>query len=426
MALHQYIGARYVPKFYENSLGTSAWEAGVIYEPLTIVTYNGNSYTSKKLVPANIGNPSVNTSYWVATGVFNQQLGTLENRVTELEQTAIRNIKHRRFVIIGDSYLEGYTPDGHVTGWGTLFAQYLGLNASQYELQYRGGAGFVSNSQGKSFVDLIGDSAISDPDTVTDVIVAGGANDYNQGAPAIDSAIGVFAGIARLKYPNAKIWCGFCGWMRDGAKIYTFATAVRNYINSCAKYGIVYLSNIEYCMHRYFSNFASDGLHANQYGQELIAKNVVDNILGGSGDFYAPYLTMEVTIPSGDTTTVKPAMTMKPGFVTVMSGNITAYTFGTGHDIASYSCDGNTAIDLGEISGSSYVYGSAYNVLAVDVNCDVQANGTYYNVPGQFLIVNGHLNLRLKKIEAGTWLTLTNLHYITIGRFCVTFDALMC
>lgn len=85
MALHQYIGARYVPQFYENSLGTAEWQSGVIYEPLTIVTYNNNSYTSKKTVPANIGDPSANPDYWVATGMFNAQLSALTTRVNAIE-----------------------------------------------------------------------------------------------------------------------------------------------------------------------------------------------------------------------------------------------------------------------------------------------------------------------------------------------------
>lgn len=73
----QYIGARYVPKFYENSDGTSEWRSGVIYEPLTIVTWNGNSYTSKKPVPAEIGDPSAYPEYWAATGNFNEQIQEL-------------------------------------------------------------------------------------------------------------------------------------------------------------------------------------------------------------------------------------------------------------------------------------------------------------------------------------------------------------
>lgn len=85
MAVRQYIGARYVPKFYENSDNTSEWRAGVIYEPLTIVTYNNNTYTSKRSVPANIGNPSDNAYYWVATGNFNQQIQELTEIVNEME-----------------------------------------------------------------------------------------------------------------------------------------------------------------------------------------------------------------------------------------------------------------------------------------------------------------------------------------------------
>lgn len=85
--VRQYIGARYVPKFYKNSSGTAEWRSGVIYEPLTIVTYNGNSYTSKKAVPAEIGDPSANSEYWVATGIFNEQLNDLSNRVSTFESS---------------------------------------------------------------------------------------------------------------------------------------------------------------------------------------------------------------------------------------------------------------------------------------------------------------------------------------------------
>lgn len=86
MATRQYIGARYVPKFYENSDGTAEWRSGVIYEPLTIVTWNGNSYTSKKVVPATIGDPSSNSEYWVATGIYNEQLAHIGEQVEELSE----------------------------------------------------------------------------------------------------------------------------------------------------------------------------------------------------------------------------------------------------------------------------------------------------------------------------------------------------
>lgn len=86
MANRQYIGARYVPIIYENSDGTSEWRSGVMYEPLTIVTYNGNSYTSKKPVPANVGNPSENTAYWASTGNYNAQVESLRQEVEEYKE----------------------------------------------------------------------------------------------------------------------------------------------------------------------------------------------------------------------------------------------------------------------------------------------------------------------------------------------------
>lgn len=62
----QYIGARYVP------IIDGEYNSEKVYEPLTIVTYNGSSYTSKKSVPA--GTLPTNTEYWALTGNYNAQV----------------------------------------------------------------------------------------------------------------------------------------------------------------------------------------------------------------------------------------------------------------------------------------------------------------------------------------------------------------
>ena len=82
MANRQYIGARYVPKFYEGSNGSN-WENGVSYEPLTVVQYLNDSYTSKKPVPVNIGNPANNPNYWAHTGAYNAQVEQYKEEVEE-------------------------------------------------------------------------------------------------------------------------------------------------------------------------------------------------------------------------------------------------------------------------------------------------------------------------------------------------------
>lgn len=68
MATTQYIGARYVPLFADPI----EWDKTKQYEPLTIVTNNGNSYTSRQFVPAGI--EIANDAFWALTGNYNAQI----------------------------------------------------------------------------------------------------------------------------------------------------------------------------------------------------------------------------------------------------------------------------------------------------------------------------------------------------------------
>lgn len=81
----QYVGARYVPKFFENVNGSWDWAEGFQYEPLTIVRYGDNSYTSKKLVPDTVGSPNLNPEYWANTGNYNGFINSAEERISTLE-----------------------------------------------------------------------------------------------------------------------------------------------------------------------------------------------------------------------------------------------------------------------------------------------------------------------------------------------------
>lgn len=92
MATIQYIGARYVPKFAEPE----TWNQSSTYEPLTIVLWQGNSYTSKQAVPA--GTDITNSAYWAETGNFNGQLEqykkivkTFDGRISQNEANIATN-----------------------------------------------------------------------------------------------------------------------------------------------------------------------------------------------------------------------------------------------------------------------------------------------------------------------------------------------
>lgn len=76
MATTQYIGARYVPLFAEPI----EWDKTKQYEPLTIVSANGNSYTSRQFVPTGI--EITNDAFWAMTGNYNAQIEQYRKEVT--------------------------------------------------------------------------------------------------------------------------------------------------------------------------------------------------------------------------------------------------------------------------------------------------------------------------------------------------------
>ena len=68
----QYIGARYVPIFGRKGEESIEWDNTAPYEPLTIVLYQGNSYTSRQYVP--VGVEITNQEFWAITGNYNAQV----------------------------------------------------------------------------------------------------------------------------------------------------------------------------------------------------------------------------------------------------------------------------------------------------------------------------------------------------------------
>lgn len=110
-----YIGARYVPKFADPF----QWSATEQYEPLTIVSYQGNTFTSRTFPP--VGVAPTNNTYWAQTGNYNAQLEAYKQQVDNLAQEVqqnetsftqqIEDIKNqayqkanKKYILIGDSF----------------------------------------------------------------------------------------------------------------------------------------------------------------------------------------------------------------------------------------------------------------------------------------------------------------------------------
>lgn len=88
MALKQYIGARYTPKF------EGLWNASKEYSALSVVYANNKSYVSRKTVPA--GTEVSDTDYWVQSADWNAQVEQYNQNVTQYKEqvdTLDKNVK---------------------------------------------------------------------------------------------------------------------------------------------------------------------------------------------------------------------------------------------------------------------------------------------------------------------------------------------
>ena len=83
----QYIGARYVPLFADPI----EWDSARAYEPLTIVLYQGNSFTTRQYTPAGID--INNEAFWAETGNYNAQIEVYRNEVKAVKVANADNAK---------------------------------------------------------------------------------------------------------------------------------------------------------------------------------------------------------------------------------------------------------------------------------------------------------------------------------------------
>lgn len=73
MSVREYVGARYVP------LVVGDWDNTKTYEPLSVVYYQGASYTSRQYVPTGI--EITNTDYWALSANYNAQVEAYRSEV---------------------------------------------------------------------------------------------------------------------------------------------------------------------------------------------------------------------------------------------------------------------------------------------------------------------------------------------------------
>lgn len=199
----------------------------------------------------------------------------------------------KRVVIIGDSYAEGYTPDGNVTGWADKVAS--SMPYCTFKIKYSGGAGFshVSASTGKKFIDLLNEASNemteAERNNVSLVLIGGGMNDRDQTKADLKTAIDSFASRCRELYPYADITYAFIGWSNSSSVRNQLRTECSN-LRSCRTSGIKIITSTAFTLHDY-KYFSSDGIHPNNDGEDALAQTMAGVILGSE-----PNITIEYNL----------------------------------------------------------------------------------------------------------------------------------
>ena len=246
MAVTQYIGARYVPIFFTNPDDDSNdWKAGIVYDPLTIVTYLNQSYTSKIPVPASVGNPADNPQYWVLTGAYNAQVQSYHQDVLAYKQDVddldadftalegyVESVLPHKYLFIGDSYDMIYNDKK----WSEVCAQLLGLAADDYYVVAGGGYGFAPSTNLK-WEDLVAaDTNI--PADIDTVVIGGGLNDSGVAVGTLISAAASFNTYIKSRFTQVKrIYLSFMGMT------YINVTAFLTANDTCAFYNYLAVAN---------------------------------------------------------------------------------------------------------------------------------------------------------------------------------------
>ena len=216
-------------------------------------------------------------------GTLNTNVGTLQTDVSNLQKLVV----HNKYVFIGDSYLDGWTPEGTVQNWGVKVANLLGLTSSRYYIISRGGTAMNSNNP-NNFYNLLENETIDND--VTDVILAAGYNDHQ----SIGTYSSIKEGMTNFKarvaylYPNATLKIGFIGNTSVTLDKYDVMCKCPLYIRCCQELGIDYLNNVEYALHNYGTEFGSDGIHPNETGQAVIAEAIYQALKTGSAHVSRP------------------------------------------------------------------------------------------------------------------------------------------
>lgn len=270
--------------------------------PITATDITDNAIRSRHISDGNvteskISNGSV-TFPKLATAV-QDRITNLESEISDLNSKAsfYGYFNGHGALFIGDSYTYGTGASDHLSGDTKRFSSLLATRLGATEYNYAvGSTGFCdpgSSGQNATFETQVLNAANALDSLVRNdihlVVIAGGFNDWNEGATygadAMQSAANRAARNARTYFPNALILVVpmlFKGFDAN-ARLWNFENAIINGVGGLN--GVertVYIRGAWTWNWGMASHYANDNLHPNDLGHATIASQIYANLLGGT------------------------------------------------------------------------------------------------------------------------------------------------
>lgn len=312
MAMRQYIGARYVPRF----MGT--YDPTQIYDALDVVDNgSGTSYIAKKTVPA--GTALTNLSYWAVYGAssgaiydLQTRMGVAENDIDALETEAsyldlnrVMEMKDRVFLFLADSYQT-------MTDYCSDIASYIGCKEAI--IKAKAGAGFFKEpGSGMPYETYWYQNIITnlDPLTdaekakITDVCILPTANDNQVDGMDLATAMTDLNTWFRANLPKLRhVYVRSCGW-GNGATAYNVSqlrvtTCLHIYANMSGRLGWEYADCTRVMKTCNYFDTDSDGRHPTANGANQIARAVANSLFTGSCQWCSQQnvFSFNITLPA--------------------------------------------------------------------------------------------------------------------------------
>lgn len=285
-----YVGQRYVPKFYDDGTEQhgATWDKTKVYEPLTIVLWQGDSYTSRTFVPAGV--EITDTQYWLQTGVFNAQLASVSNKLDSITESTTDFIKtapsmkanaiNKRIIVLGDSWANGYPEGDNSLGW----LHYIDKEIfGEFYQAAQSGVGFASATN--NWNNLLKTVVTDNPSDITDIYIVGGTNDRASLDSQVINGIQNVLDQMVVKYPNATLHV-------IQARLPCSENDTSRFAYACSKSGVNFISLANLCNvsgSYYWSRTSHPTNEFNKILANAITKIIIYNKYEHAinGEFYA-------------------------------------------------------------------------------------------------------------------------------------------